>query len=171
MHMIWPSNTALESTPIASSVPHSRATVFCRRGSAFGRCAAFASMKFIITCFICWIALFRADAADEPLIPAPLNTVLLKIRPGMNTNQVLAVLSPSYRKVEVQEGIWSGQPGYMDYKLDKRFTLSVSSVMWEGKQLVHDDLFFCVFDWQNKRRVDLTPYYWEGRSHKEPVQK
>ena len=30
-------NTALEPTPIAPSVPHSRAAVFRRRGSAFGR--------------------------------------------------------------------------------------------------------------------------------------
>ncbi len=121
-------------------------------------------MKFIITCFICCIALLRVDAADDSLIPAPLNSVLLKIQPGMTTNQVLAVLSPSYPKVEVHMGMWSGQTGYMDYKLDERFTLSVSSVMQDGKELVHDDLLFYVFDWQTKRRIDIKLYYWDGRS-------
>jgi hypothetical protein len=50
-------------------------------------------MKFIIACFICCIALLQASAADEPLIPAPLNNILLKIQSGMTTNQVLNVLS------------------------------------------------------------------------------
>jgi hypothetical protein len=128
-------------------------------------------MKFIITCFICCIGLLRVDAAGESLIPAPLNSVLLKIQPSMTTNQVLAVLSSSYPKVEVHMGLWSGQTGYMNYKLDERFTLSVSSIMRDGKELVHDDPLFYVYDWPTKRRVDIKLYYWEGQSHKEPIQK
>lgn len=127
-------------------------------------------MKSIITFFICCIALLRASAADEPFIPAPLNSVLLKIQPGMTTNQVVAILSPSYPKISSQTGHWSGQTGYMDYKLDGRFTLSVSSVMRDGKELVHDDLLFYVFDWQTKRRVDIKLYDWDGQV-KEPHKK
>ena len=123
-------------------------------------------MKFFIICFICCIALLRVDASDELLIPAPLNRILLKIQPGMTTNQVLGVLSPSYPKVEVRMGDWSGQTGYMDYKLDERLTLSVSSVMRDGKELVHDDLLFYIYDWQTKRRVDIKLYYWEGQSRR-----
>lgn len=85
----------------------------------------------------------------------------------MTTDQVLAVLSPSYPKVSGSTGVWSGQTGYFDYKLDERFTLSVSSIMREGKKLVHDGLLFYVFDRQTKRRVDINLYYWEHQSHKE----
>ena len=129
-------------------------------------------MKTLILTFLsCCITAMHVHAADEPLIPTPLNDVLLKIRPGMTTNQVLAVLSPSYPKVAGRMGDWSGQTGYIDYKLDERFTLSVSGVMREGRQLVHDDLLFYVFDWQTKRRVDIKLYFWESRSRKEPVKK
>ncbi len=129
-------------------------------------------MKTLILTFLsCCITAMHVRAADEPLIPTPLNDVLLKIRPGMTTNQVLAVLSPSYPKVAGRMGDWSGQTGYIDYKLDERFTLSVSAVMRDGRQLVHDNLLFYVFDWQTNRRVDIKLYFWEAKSHKEPVKK
>src|SRR5260221_8810359 len=122
----------------------------------------------ILICLFCCITAVRVHAANEPLIPTPLNDVLLKIHPGMTTNQVLAVLSPSYPKVASRDGDWSGQTGYTDYKLDERFTLSVSSVIHEGRKLVRDDLLFYVFDFQTKRRVDIKLLYWEGQLHKEP---
>jgi len=43
--------------------------------------------------------------------------------------------------------------------------------MRDGRQLVHDDLLFYVFDWQTKRRVEIKLYFWEGQSRKEPVKK
>jgi hypothetical protein len=128
-------------------------------------------MKSIIAFCFCCIALFQANTADEPLIPAPLNSILLKIQPGMTTNQVLAALSPSYRKVAGHMGLWSGQIGFSAYKLDERLSLLVSSVMRDGKELVHDDLQFSVFDSQTKRRVDIKLYYSEGQSYKEPPKK
>jgi len=130
------------------------------------------AMKTLILTFLsCCIIAMHVHAAEEPLIPTALNDVLLKIRPGMTTNQVLAVLSPSYPKVAGRMGDWSGQSGYIDYKLDERFTLSVSSVMSDGRQLVHDNLLFYVFDWQTKRRVDIKLYFGEGKSHQEPIKK
>jgi len=128
-------------------------------------------MKSIAVFFLCGIALLQAAAADEPLIPAPLNDVLPRIQPGMNTNQVVALLSRSYPKVTGHMGEWSGQTGYFDYKLNDRFTLSVSSVMRNGNELVHDDLLFYVFDWQTRRRVDIRLYHWDGQSRKEPAKK
>ena len=130
------------------------------------------SMKTIILAFLFFcVTALHTQGADEPLIPTPLNDALLKVRPGMTTNQVLAVLSPFYPKVAGHMGDWSDQTGYIDYKLDERFTLSVSSAMRDGRQLVHDDLLFYVFDWQSKRRVDIKLYSWEGQSHKEPAKK
>jgi hypothetical protein len=128
-------------------------------------------MKSIIALSVCCLVLLGAVAADEPLIPTPLNSVLLKIQPGMTTNQVMAILSPSYPKVSGHMGDWSGQTGYMDYKLDERFTLSASSIMRDGKELVHDDLLFYVFDWQTKRRVDVRLYHWESQPRKESLKK
>jgi len=39
------------------------------------------ALQTIISC----LALLQASAADEPLIPAPLNDVLPRIQPGMST--------------------------------------------------------------------------------------
>ena len=125
-------------------------------------------MQSIVASFICSTALLQISAADEPLIPAPLNSILLKIQPGMTTNQVLSVLSSAYPKVSVHMGDWSGSSGYFEYRLDERFTLSVSSVMRDGKGLVHDDLLFLASDWQTKRRVDIKLCSWDNRPHKEP---
>jgi hypothetical protein len=129
-------------------------------------------MKTIVLVFLfCCFAALHTPAADEPLIPTPLNDVLLRIRPGMNTNQVLSALSTAYPKVAGRMGDWSGQTGYIDYKLDERFTLSISSITRDGKDVVHDDLLMYLYDWQSKRRVDIKLYCWERQSHKTPPQK
>ena len=94
---------------------------------------------FILTFLFCCLATIQTQAADEPLIPTPLNNVLLTIRPGMTTNQVESVLSTSYLKVKSRRGNWSGTTGYIEYQLDERFTLSVSSFTQDGKEVVQDD--------------------------------
>jgi hypothetical protein len=116
--------------------------------------------KAILAFLLCCAALFQVRAADEPLIPAALNKALPKIHPGMTANQVVAILLPSYPKVAVSMGDWSGGSGYIDYKLDDRFTLSVSSITRDGKDVVHDDILFYLFDWPSKRRVDIRIYDW-----------
>jgi len=125
----------------------------------------------ILTLLFCCVTALHTQAADEPLIPALLNDVLLKIRPGMTTNQVMSSLSTAYPKVAGHIGDWSGQTGYVDYKLDERFTLSISSITRDGKEVVHDDLLLYLYDWQSKRRVDIKLYYWEEQPHKAPPQK
>ena len=35
-------------------------------------------------------------------------------------------------------GTWSGQTGYVDYKLDERFSLSISSITRGGKEVMHE---------------------------------
>jgi hypothetical protein len=125
----------------------------------------------ILTLLFCCLTALHTQAADEPLIPTPLNDMLLKIHPGMTTNQVVSALSTGYPKVAGRMGDWSGKTGYVDYKLDERFALSISSVTRNGKQVVHDDLVMYLYDWQSKRRVDIKLYYWKGQSHKTPPQK
>ena len=129
-------------------------------------------MKTIILAFfLCCLMASHTLGADEPLIPTPLNDVLLKVRPGMTTNQVVSVLSTAYPKVAVRMGDWSGQTGYTDYKIDERFTLSISCITRAGKEVVHDNLLIYLYDQQSKRRIDIRLYYWEGQSHKAPPQK
>jgi hypothetical protein len=129
-------------------------------------------MKTIILTLLYYgLTALHTQSADEPLIPTPLNEVLLKIRPGMATNQVVSDLSTAYPKDAGHRGDWSGQTGYVDYQLDERFTLSISSVTRNGKKVVHDDLLMHLYDWLSKRRVDIKLYYWEGQSHKAPPQK
>ena len=81
-------------------------------------------MKHPIIAFLFCFGLLHSLAADEPLIPAALNAVLPKIHVGMTIREVEAALAPAYPKVKGQMGIWSGQTGYIDYKLDERHTLS-----------------------------------------------
>ena len=94
-------------------------------------------MKHQIIAFLFCFGLLHSLAADEPLIPAALNAVLPKIHVGMTIREVEAALAPAYPKVKGQMGIWSGQTGYIDYKLDERHTLSVSSITRDGKEVVH----------------------------------
>ena len=65
-------------------------------------------------------------------------------------------------------GNWSGQTGYIDYKLDERHTLSVSSITRDGKELVHDEILLYLYDWPSKRRLDLKIYEWEKQTAKKP---
>jgi hypothetical protein len=130
------------------------------------------SMKTTVFAFLlCCGAFFQTQAADEPLVPAPLNAVISKIHPGMSIHDVETVLSTSYPKVAGHMGEWSGQTGYIDYKLDDRFTLSVSSMTRDGKEVVHDEILMYFFDWSAKRRVDIKIYDWDKQPPKAPPQK
>jgi hypothetical protein len=102
-------------------------------------------------------------AADEPLVPQPLNSLLPGIHPGMTVHEVEAVLSRAYPKVSGQVSIWDGASGYVDYRLDDRFSLSVSSVNTLPDHLepvVGTEVFFYVYDWPAKRRLELKTYVW-----------
>jgi hypothetical protein len=76
---------------------------------------------------------------------------------------VEAVLAHAYPKVKGRSGIWSGQTGYIDYRLDDRYSLSVSSITRDGKEVVHDEILLYLYDWQTKRRLDLKIYEWEKK--------
>jgi len=129
-------------------------------------------MKITIIAFLLGCgALFQTRAADEPLIPLPLNAVVSRIHSGMSVQEVEAVLSRSYPKVAGHVGDWSGQTGYIDYKLDDRFTLSISSITREGKEVVHDEILMYLLDWPAKRRVDIKLLDWDKQAAKIPSPK
>jgi len=124
----------------------------------------------ILALFYC-VGLINLHAADEPLIPVALNAVLPKIHAGMTIREVESVLAPAYPKVKGQMGIWSGQTGYIEYKLDERYTVSVSSITREGKEVVHDEILIYLYDLPAKRRLDLKVYEWEKQADKQPAPK
>ncbi len=128
-------------------------------------------MKHTILVFLFCVGLLHSRAADEPLIPVALNAVLPQIHVGMTILQVEAVLAPAYPKVKGQMGVWSGQTGYIDYKLDERHTLSVSSITRNGKEVVHDEILLYLYDWPSKRRLDLKVFEWEKLADKKSPQK
>ena len=105
------------------------------------------------------------------MIPVALNAVLPKIHARMTVREVEAVLAPAYPKVKGRMGNWSGQNGYIDYKLDERYSVSVSSVTREGKEVVHDEILIYLYDWPAKRRLDLKVYEWEKKAVEEPTPK
>ena len=125
-------------------------------------------MKTIILALFYCVGLIHLHAADEPLIPVVLNDVLPKIHARMTIREVESVLAPAYPKVKGQMGTWSGQTGYIDYKLDERHTLSVSSITRDGEEVVHDELLLYLYDWPAKRRLDLKIYEWEKQADKLP---
>ena len=115
-------------------------------------------MKHTILTLVFCLCLLNAKAAEEPLIPAALNAVLPKIHARMTVSEVELALAPVYPKVKGQMSKWSGRTGYIDYKLDERYTLSISSITHDGKQVVHDDLLLLLYDWASKRRLDIKVY-------------
>ena len=128
-------------------------------------------MKIVILALFYCVGLIHLQAADEPLIPVALNAVLPKIHAHMTIQEVETVLAPAYPKVKGQMGTWSGQTGYIDYKLDERHTLSVSSITRDGKEVVHDEILLYLYDWPAKRRLDLKVYEWEKQADKQPAPK
>ncbi len=99
-------------------------------------------------------------AEEEGLIPANLNAVLPKIVPRATTKEVETILAPVYPGVTSHLSIWSGDTGYIDYKLDDRFTLSVSSISMGGRNVVHDSLLFYILDWPAQQRFEIRRYHW-----------
>jgi hypothetical protein len=131
-------------------------------------------MKIIVFAFLSYGILIQTWAADELLIPSELNAVISKIHPSMSTHEVETALSPSYPKVTGHRGDWSGRSGYIDYTLNDRFTLSVSSVTQDGKdipEVAKDGFVMLLFDWSTKRRVDIKIYDWDKQPPKVPSQK
>ena len=123
-------------------------------------------MRHTIFALLFCIGLLHLHAADEPLIPSALNVILPKIHGGMTVAEVEAVLTTAYPGVKGQMSLWSGQTGYIDYKLDERFTLSISSATVDKKTVVHDDLLFYLVNHSAKHRVDIKSYFWDSPTQK-----
>jgi hypothetical protein len=102
-----------------------------------------------------------ADVESEPLIPAPLNVVLPKIKAGMTPDEVKDVLAAAYPKLVRQDGPWSGQTGYIGFRLDERYTVLLSAHSdATGKTVMSDGPKVSVVDQTRKVRAEITIYAW-----------
>ncbi len=115
-------------------------------------------MKILLISFLCSVALWQVRASDEQFIPAPLNDVMPKIHARMSIEEVEAILSAAYPHVSHRSGPWSGQTGYIEYDLDKRFTLGVAFVLSGHREIVDGNLLFSVTDATTKHRWDIKRY-------------
>ena len=120
--------------------------------------------SFILSLSALWLA---TSLAGEPLIPERLNAVLSEIRPEMKKEAVMRVLATAYPDVIAQPGDWSGQTGYIDFRLDDRYRISVAAKFdAKREEVVHDDLLIYIFDQAKKHRIEFRQYWWEKNEKK-----
>ena len=122
-------------------------------------------MKYILS-FLCIVSccapVISVRAADEPLIPKQFNALLPKIIAGMTHEDIKKVLSLDYPKLELQDGPWSGQTGYIGFKLDERYSVMFAAGMDTKRQeVVSSNAQVSVFDRMQKLCLDITRYSWE----------
>ena len=118
-------------------------------------------MKHFVLVLLCFASL--AFAEEEPLIPASINSLLPKIKAGMTSEEIKAVVVQSHAKAESRVGPWSGGTGYLGCRLDDRYSFEIAAhTNTEGKQIVSEDARIYIYDWKHKRRLEIVPYRWEG---------
>jgi hypothetical protein len=116
-------------------------------------------------------------AADELLIPAPLNQVLTRIKPGMTGAEVKTVLVTAYPKALASLGDWDGMTGYVDFRLNERYSVSFSAhsppggAPSESSARLGKNLLTYVFDHQLKHRLQIRDYQWDTPAEAEPKAK
>lgn len=106
------------------------------------------------------------------LIPAPLSHVLSHVKPGMTGAEVKAELVGSYAQVQASLGDWSGATGYIDFRLDERYTVSAQNspdgVPNESSAIVGKELLTYVFDHQHKHRLKTRHHSWGVADDSQP---
>ena len=108
--------------------------------------------------------------AGEPLIPSILNAILPKISSGMKSEEISKIVSEAYPKTRASLGAWSGQTGYLDFRLDERYRISIAaSFDDQRKEVVHDEILIYVFDEERKNRVEIKRFSWTDSSKETPA--
>ena len=123
----------------------------------------FAAIIVIITAITC------AYAGDEALLPDGINQILGRITADMRETDVQALFHQYYPNVEGMVGDWSGQTGYVDFKVTPNNTVSISmynSPTSINHRYVHSSMIFYIYDWETKSRLNFSIYKWdEGKDN------
>jgi hypothetical protein len=121
-------------------------------------------MKIICAILITACIAFSVSAADAPLIPDGANQILGRICPNMSEAEVEKIVQKYYPETKANPSVWSGQSGYVDYKLTARYSISVAEYNDPkdfNLRFVHADMIIFVFDWELKRRINISFFNWE----------
>ena len=58
--------------------------------------------------------------------------------------------------------------GYIAFKLEKRYTVSIFVITREGKNVVHAEIFICIYDLSTKWLLELNIYEREKQTNRHP---
>jgi ankyrin repeat protein len=109
-------------------------------------------------------------AADEPLLPASVNQIIGRIRAKMPEAEVEKVVQAYYPTAKSTSGDWSGQTGYVEFKLTPRYSISIGEYNAPNdfsQRFVHADMLMYVYDGDTKRRINISVYQWENEKKME----
>jgi hypothetical protein len=100
---------------------------------------------------------------ESALLPDGINQILGRIRPDMSETELAGIVTLFYPEAEPACGIWSGQSGYVDFRLTPRWSVSIAEYNAPNdfeSRFVHPEMTFYVYDWEVERRIDITFYGW-----------
>lgn len=96
--------------------------------------------------------------AAEALLPARLNAALGGVRAGMTPDEVRGALAGAYPGLARADGPWSGQTGYVGFRLDERYSVLVAGQFDpQGRTVVSPGPRVSVVDQARRVRLDITP--------------
>ena len=104
---------------------------------------------------------------EEPLMPDGVNQILGRVRAHMSESQLQKIVAEYYPDARVRVGRWSGQTGYADIKVTQRFSISIAEYNAPNdfeSRFVHQDMTIYVYDWQAKRRVNISFHNWDANN-------
>ena len=121
-------------------------------------------MKYILAIIVILAVITCAYASDEALLPDGINQILGRIQPNMSETQVEALVKEYYPNMTKALGSWSGQTGYVEFKVTSRHTISIAEYNDPKDfdlRFVHADMILYVYDWNLKRRLNLSFHNWD----------
>jgi hypothetical protein len=122
-------------------------------------------MKHFLCILIFLGVVISGRGTDEPLIPEALNALLSKITAGMTPEEVSKLLSTAYPKLQRADGGWSGQGGWIGFRLDERYTVEVSAYNdTKNRVFISTNPALSVFDGMAQVRFDITRFDWGAAS-------
>ena len=124
-------------------------------------------MKLITVAIVLFSFTFGASASEVSLFPDGVNQILGRIQPDMSEAQVEEIVKIYYPDAIRAVGIWSGQTGYADFRLTSRYSISVAEYNNPDNtnfRFVHADMILYVYDWELKRRINISFYNWDDET-------
>ena len=127
-------------------------------------------MKYIAAIIVILAVITCTYAGDEALLPDSINQILGRITSDMRETDVQALFRQYYPDSEGMVGDWSGQTGYVDFKVTPKNTVSISmynSPTNINHRYVHSSMIFYIYDWETKSRLNFSIYKWdEGKDNR-----